>query len=331
MNYLESSLLKDHILKSNKILLQAHQNPDGDSFGSVLAWREYIVRQLKKEVTIICPTKSLSSMDKLFGDELKDVIFEADFSSFDFKEYDLFLINDTASFLQLSNNSDFKIEEINIPLFIVDHHKTNEFGRFNRLLDITKSSNSEIVFMIMQDIGADITPSIATFLLTGILTDNVFLTILNINSSVFRSVADLIDLKGDYSRLIELNFYQEDLDSLKSASYAVNKTRVMKCGRYTISLIEMSFEELSNFGIEPVVQKGLVKDSINRVKDVDFGIVAYEIEPNLVSLSFRSRSVDVSDIAMLLGGGGHKLASGLKMRGSLNDVVEFTLNKIKGL
>ena len=88
MNYKESILILEEIKKSEKILINCHRGPDSDSVGSALALQE-ILQIMEKDVEVVCPSDIPE--DLLFLSEAKN-IRRVNFTSFDFSEYDLFLI-----------------------------------------------------------------------------------------------------------------------------------------------------------------------------------------------------------------------------------------------
>ena len=64
------------------------------------------------------------------------------------------------------------------------------------------------------------------------------------------------------------------------------------------------------------------------IKDVEVAIFAHE-RSNGFKLSFRSNRIDVADICMLFGGGGHKLAAGCTIDAPLEDVKKAVIEETK--
>lgn len=57
----------------------------------------------------------------------------------------------------------------------------------------------------------------------------------------------------------------------------------------------------------------------------------YQLEENKFKISLRSKKyVDVSEIAVSFGGGGHARAAGFDMEGGLEEVIECVTDKISG-
>jgi phosphoesterase RecJ-like protein len=63
-------------------------------------------------------------------------------------------------------------------------------------------------------------------------------------------------------------------------------------------------------------------DFLTGIDGVEVSVCMLEISPNKYKISFRSKAVDVSAIALTFGGGGHVLASGCQISGDYEDVVD---------
>src|SRR3990167_9084074 len=100
MNYKESAQILEEIKKAKKILLNCHRSPDPDSIGSVLAMK-LVLESMGKEIEIICPSRELyESVNYLPGyNKIKRGI---DYSAFNFSDYDLFVVLDSASWGMVS-------------------------------------------------------------------------------------------------------------------------------------------------------------------------------------------------------------------------------------
>ena len=72
-----------------------------------------------------------------------------------------------------------------------------------------------------------------------------------------------------------------------------------------------------------------IAEVLNTISGSKFSLVLYESRPNIIKASLRSdehKGVDVSEIAKRFKGGGHKLASGFEIKGTLKEVKgEWTI------
>jgi len=75
-----------------------------------------------------------------------------------------------------------------------------------------------------------------------------------------------------------------------------------------------------------------VVNIINTISDSKFSLLLTEYQDQKIRGSLRSeeyKGVDVSKIAQALGGGGHKLASGFELKGSIKESLEFIRGKLR--
>ena len=61
----------------------------------------------------------------------------------------------------------------------------------------------------------------------------------------------------------------------------------------------------------------------------EVSIFASERDEDIVKLSFRSKNVNVNEIASLFGGGGHILAAGASARGDITDILNIAISEVR--
>jgi bifunctional oligoribonuclease and PAP phosphatase NrnA len=82
-----------------------------------------------------------------------------------------------------------------------------------------------------------------------------------------------------------------------------------------------TLDDLARQGQEPYVLEPLI-DSVRCATEADVSCVVKQIGADEWAVSMRSKgAVDVSRVAVALGGGGHRLAAGFTGRGTAQDVV----------
>jgi phosphoesterase RecJ-like protein len=81
--------------------------------------------------------------------------------------------------------------------------------------------------------------------------------------------------------------------------------------------------------LQPDDSEGLI-DMIRSVKGVKVAVFFEELEDGKIRVSMRSKdkSVNVCDVAMKFGGGGHALAAGIRMAGPLEDAKPKVLAEL---
>ena len=157
-------ILKKEISISEKIILTAHRDPDGDAIGSVLAMQEAL-QNIGKDVDIV-----LDEMPKVFL-ELKnsDKILRVDEFEKSNKKYDLAIFldnNSKKSFLVPDSILERAKKSINI-----DHHIGGNI--FTDIMYVEEESPAvcETVYKILKKLEYEITYDIMKAIIIGVITD----------------------------------------------------------------------------------------------------------------------------------------------------------------
>lgn len=304
MNYKESEKIKDRVKRAEKILVNAHRSPDPDSIGCSLAMYR-VLKNMGKKVDIVCPDEVNGEYDFL---EDKDKIKTVDFSSFDYASYDLFVTLDSSSWSMVTRDKGFDI--FDMPIVVIDHHKSNkQYGETN-LVDDKVSSTAEVLYLVFEDWGAKLDKIVATYLLTGILGDTGVFRYPSVTPQTMDIARALMEKGADKDEIIFNVFSTAELELLKFWGEVLRRMKKEK--NFVWSAIPYGvFEE---YGKPPSGKESAASSFAQIVKGADFGLIIVEERPGTLAISLRSRSgADVSLLAERLGGGGHKDAAGAKV------------------
>ena len=321
-NYKESKLILEEIKKAKNILVNCHRGPDGDSVGSALSMQS-VVSNMDKKVDIVCPNKLPA--DLLFLNN-SNKIKTVDFATFDFSNYDLFIILDSSTYSMVTGAE--KIEKPDIKMVVIDHHFTNVgFGDIN-LIDSQVTSTAELLFKIFVDWGVSLDSDISTKLLTGILSDTGCFQYGGVGKPTFEIAGELLSLGADKDKVI-FNIYRSvEFNSIKFWGKVIENMQYDSNHSFVWSAIPLSVYK--EYGEDSSSKEDVANLFSPVVKDTDFGLIMIEIDKEVLAVSFRARSnFDVSKIAKDLGGGGHIAASGAKVKGPFKDSVNKVLEVCK--
>ena len=149
---------------SQKILLISHRKPDGDTLGACTSMYNALKTE-GKELTLACIDEIPERYS--FMPDTKEYIHE-----FDFREFDLLIVCDAgASYM---TNYHVKYPDIfkgDVPVINIDHHASNDnFGKVN-IVNTSAASATMIVYRFFKFFGYEITPNMATGILTGLYND----------------------------------------------------------------------------------------------------------------------------------------------------------------
>ncbi len=305
MNYKESPEILKEIKKAKKILFNLHRGPDGDSIGSALGFAEAL-KIIGKDVSIVY-TKTSQISENLLNLPNAQKVKQVDFSTFDFGQYDLFIITDSAEWLQVTDNKDVKIPS-NIKKIVIDHHATNYgFGDIN-IIDSTKSSCAEIVYLTLKDMKLEINKTSATLFLAGILSDTGMFRFAK-GPETLTYTSELMELGGDKDFVVQELISSMDFNSLKMYGEFISRMQID--AKYKFMYTAVPYEVYKKYG-KPAKVSSYFSTAYGAVlKGTNFGIVILEKEKNKIDISFRSKeNFDISGMATELGGGGHRQAAG---------------------
>jgi phosphoesterase RecJ-like protein len=303
----EFNTLSYIIKNSQKVLLFAHSGPDGDTAGSVLALKEHL-EMLGKKADISCVDPL-----PLFLETLTKQTFEAP-AHLDLESYDAAIGCDSVE--RGFQNILPKLPEKTATV-IIDHHPDITIAADVVIIDAKRSSTCEIIYEYLLSQNAHISKSIATYLMIGILSDTGNFQHANTSSRVMEISSDLMKRGASVSKIIEATFANKKLSTLKLWGRAFEKAKINPInGLITTVLTEADIEECSA-STEDI---GQVASILNTVPGTKFSLVLSERDKGVIKGSLRSeeyKGVDVSQIAHLFGGGGHKLASGFEIKGKI--------------
>lgn len=322
-NYPQSEKILSKIKNAKNILLNCHVGPDLDSVGSATAMYE-VLKRLRKKTTIICPSiipKKFKLLNHCF--EIKTI----DFLKYDFSPYDLFLVLDTSSDNRITGSKEIDPPK-NLEKIVIDHHITNKYkGKLN-ILDVDASATTEILYRVFQDWKINITSDIATALYSGIAGDTVFFKYIKDPKKLFSIMAELLEKGANHNDLVLKIYNSYDYTEIKLIGEFLSRMKLEKKHKFVWSAIPYGIYE--QFGLPKAIREIAADMFFQSIKGADFGIVILEDAPGQVRASFRSNGkVDVSILALKLGGGGHKNAAAITLHGNYIECVNKILKTAK--
>ena len=304
----------EEINKAENIVILTHENPDGDAIGSGLAMY-HALKAYGKKPDIIVPEHS-RTFNCLPGiDELK--------TESDIEHYDLAIALDCAAIKMLNGFADY-FENAKVKVCI-DHHSTNTmFGDYN-YVNPAAPACSQILLVILEYFGIEISKEIGTCILAGIITDTGGFKYQGVTAETFEFVAWLLNKGVNVSKL-----YRQVLEVKTKANFelhrlASNRIEFLENGKVAYTYI--TAEDEKGVNAESGDHEGIVE--IGRsVEGVEVSIFVRETEKGC-KISLRSNDyVNVADACIVFGGGGHARAAGCTIQGSVEQAKEKILKEV---
>ena len=200
----------------------------------------------------------------------------------------------------------------------LDHHPFVESFCDIELIDDTKTSASEIIMELILNTELECNKEIAELLFMGLVSDSNRFLFNNCSSSTFKNVSDI------------LKDYEFDLGSLYNKLYLRPLSEVRLQGYISLNMtvtpnklgyIVIPNEIIEQFGVDSASAGNMVNE-FNFIKEVlVWATITEDVKNNQYRISIRSRGPEINKVAELYNGGGHKFASGVRIK-TLEEALE---------
>jgi phosphoesterase RecJ-like protein len=293
-----------------RILVSTHINPDPDAIGSVLAAREMLkavggdpVVILHDEVPIRCRTLPGAGHILRHSSGMTSESFHAA------------MIVDAGSLSRIGD-----VASLIAPgafLCNVDHHLSNgRFGTVN-FVDLECSATAELLYLLCREAGVPLTPSLASNLFAGLLTDTGRFRHANTTPRVFQIAAELAAAGADVTRITNSMYFDVPAVDVLSMGAIYSTLELFEDAK-----ISTMFARLDHRVEDP----DSVVDLALSIRGVQVAVLFSETPEGKIRVSLRSRfDLNVAAIAERFGGGGHEKAAGFRAVGTLESVRDRLL------
>lgn len=301
------------IQNSNSILIMAHENPDGDAIGSSVAMYHYL-NDINKNVTLLLP--EVPPVFNFLVDNI-DIIDKS------LNEYDLAIVLDCSTKERIGQNNNEFSKCMNS--IIIDHHMSNtKYGNINHIEGKT-SSCCQVLYYLFKSWNVKFTKEIGDALVTGLLTDTCGFANSNVDKNSFAMIYELYETGIDFHSLYNKILSKKSMAQYNLMKLAVSRLEFFENGKIAFSYITKA--DFEKFGAKLGDHEGLV-DIGRNIDGVEVSVFIREDCSYLISL--RSNGlVDVSKIAIKLGGGGHIEAAGAKIDKKFEETKNIVISEIK--
>ncbi|WP_433118722.1 DHH family phosphoesterase [Micromonospora sp. CA-246542] len=301
-----------------RVLLICHVNPDGDALGSMLGFglglRQFGVQRV--QATFPGPPEVPEPLRGLPGLELLVPAGDADPAP------DLVICFDAASESRLGALAD-RLSTAGAAL-VLDHHASNPgFGTVN-LIDPGAAATSVVADRLLARLGVTTDRAIAECLYVALTTDTGSFRFEATTPAVHQMAARLLATgisPGDISRRV---FDTRPFGAVRLFGEVLGRACLEPGAADGRGLVwtTATLDDLARHGQPPYVLEALI-DSVRCTAEADVSCVLKQTAPDEWAVSMRSKgAVDVSRVAVAMGGGGHRFAAGFTGRGSAEQVVE---------
>lgn len=307
------------IKHSHRILICSHMRPDGDAVGSLSGMLKSL-QILGKDVEVALIDGIPERFAFVWPQQItliKEPVIEL--------SHDLVIILDSGD--ESRTGFTFKYDKSKTCMVNIDHHASNTyFGDIN-LVDIGASSTCEMVTALLCLAGFPFNNDVALGLILGLMTDSRCFQNEGIRYSAHVAAANLLKTGVDSSPILNMMNSGRNEADLRVLGFGMSNFNLHCQNRLATLVIKQSDLKRLKASTANVYASGVFNQCLS-IQHVFASVVIFEREDGLTACEFRSRGgIDVKEVAVSMGGGGHVPASGCSREASIDVVAEEAICK----
>jgi phosphoesterase RecJ-like protein len=316
----------EELRRAQRLIVVAHEHPDGDALGSLIGMQGALTA-LGKDCLMFIDSSELPLPQEYDFLSLSGLVSSPPDD----------LDERTIVFLDCGNLERNPAEALQRPgmhILNIDHHHDNtHFGTVNLVVP-DASCTAEIVWDLMHGLGVAPTLEIAEALYVGLITDTGRFMYENTGPRAHRMAADLIEAGVDVHEIYRRVYEGVPYGKLALLARGLAKVQRYDSGRLTVT--ELDAVDFAESGAEESYSEGV----IDHLRAVQGTAVAALVRDRIgdtdgngkplrkVSLRASDERVDVSAIARVQGGGGHRQAAGFTTALEWPALIEFLREEV---
>ena len=309
--------IRDELRRRQRFLITSHARPDGDSIGSQLALA-FALDALGKDVRIVNVDRAPEHYQEFPGMERIEI---AEARPADAQA-------DALIVLECSDLSRTGVRNLERDYIInIDHHGGNRmYGALN-WFDESAAACGEMVFDVIQALGVELTPEIATHIYLAILTDTGSFHHSNITPRTFDICRQTVEAGVNPATMARRIFDSNSFGKLKLIGALLDSMELVDNGRLAVLYLDDAM--LTACGCTLNDTEGLINLPLT-AREIH-AVVFFKVGPDgVLRVSMRSKyDVDVRVVANAFGGGGHKNAAGFTVTTPLEEVRGAILDRVR--
>ena len=301
--------LASQLERVSTVAILGHVRPDGDCVGSCLATWNYIDTWFPNVAATVylepIPNifKFLKGADRIINN------WESE------EAYDLCIVQDCSDTLRLGGF--VKYFECAKKTVCIDHHISNGNFADENYVFPDASATSELIFTLIQE--DKITREIAECIYTGMVHDTGVFQYSSTSARTMNIAGKLMEKGIDFTKIVDETFYTKTYNQNRILGKTLMESRLYLDGKCIVGVVTR--KDMEAFDVLPKHLDGIV-NQLRVTKDVELALFLYELEEGRYKLSMRSNGkLNVADIAVTFGGGGHVKAAGADMEGPAEDII----------
>lgn len=292
-----------------------HVRPDGDAIGAALGVYNYI----KLYYPRIEPTVFLENVPEIF--HFMKGSDEVSWGNTG-QTFDLFIVLDCGDRKRLGDAGQYF--DTAKKTVCIDHHESNDSFADVNYIKPHASATCELICGLIDE--TRINQEIAACLYTGIVTDTGVFQYDATSPETLAIAGKLIATGIPFSEIIERTFFEKTFSQNRIMGQALIKAKLHEGGKVISSYITR--EEETSFGAVSSDYEGIA-EQLRNTAGVVVSIFLHELKRGEFKASTRaSGDINLAELAVEYGGGGHAKAAGFTVTGEPDAIVEELVGKV---
>ena len=336
--------------EAETVAVTMHIRPDGDSIGTALALKEAL-KAMGKRVWVFSEDidiayqnnfATISGFSKIAHSNSIEVVHTDDCEDTNCKGHirfthntpftevtlpciDLLVVVDAGEVHRLGENA--RLIGYSKKVLIFDHHLNANMECDTLVQNIERASCGEMMYEFFAEHNIEISKNMAEALYTAVSSDTGCFLFPNTTWYTHHVASELMKLNIDVAGINYRNFRAYEPKSLEGFMRVLSEIKFLSGGRITLTYLSHSLIQKYQFDHE---ERHRFQKFATDAKGVMVSIFVQEKEKGEFNISLRSvGDTNVAEIAQNFGGGGHKNAAGLQMKGRYKDIVKDLLEHVE--
>jgi phosphoesterase RecJ-like protein len=307
------------LAQHSSFVIMSHVRPDGDAIGSQVALG-FALMAMGKTVYLVNEDGVPESLAFMAGSE------KVTTPPTEPLDVDVAIALDTATKPRLGNGALHAASKAKFWVNI-DHHISNPaYGDLN-IIDATSPATGQILYQLIRALDMPLPAETRDAIYVAVSTDTGSFQYGSTTAATYELGADLIRRGLDVGKINADTYDNHPFRRLELMRELLNTLEISADGK--IANWELRDAVRLKLDLQPDDSEGLI-DLIRSVKGVKVAAFFEELEGGKIRVSMRSKdkSVNVCEVAMKFGGGGHALAAGIRMAGPWKDAKAAVLTAL---
>ena len=304
------------IKKAENIAIMVHEAPDGDAIGSSLAF-VLALRNMGKNAFVVMKDEFPENFSYLPGREY--IKYDLEFES-----PDLTIVLDCPNIKRV--NADAKTYFDNAKVTVeIDHHTKNDMFADYNIVNHVSPATAQILVSSFEYLNIEITKEIGECLLTGIITDTNGFRNTNVRVEYFVFASWDLYNGVNFPKIYKQSMLTMTHSKFEAQKLAMNRMEFFEDGKISFTYMTKADDEVLN--VKAGDHDGIVEIG-KSIEGVEVSIFLYEKEKGFKASLRSNEYVNVSEVCLTFGGGGHIKAAATALNMTFEEAKNAIISEV---